>query len=81
MGTSTRNFSFWRNENDLVKPITEECEIVTIPFRSNLGPELITKVIKGLAENPEDNSKVEEEVRNEVVSLCSNFPIYKNLNK
>ena len=43
--------------------------------------ELITKVIKGLAENPEDNSKVEEEVRNEVVSLCSNFPIYKNLNK
>ena len=45
MGTSTRNFSFWRNENDLVKPITEECEIVTIPFRSNLGPELITKVM------------------------------------
>jgi hypothetical protein len=24
---------------------------------------------------------VENEVRNEVVSLCSNFPIYKNLNK
>ena len=45
MGTSTRNFSFWRDENDLVKPITEECEIVTIPFRSNLGPELITKVM------------------------------------
>jgi glycine hydroxymethyltransferase len=42
---------------------------------------LITKVIKGLSENPNDNSKVEEEVRNEVVSLCSNFPIYKNLNK
>ena len=45
MGTSTRNLSFWRDENDLVKPITEECEIVTIPFRSNLGPELITKVM------------------------------------
>ena len=45
MGSSTRNFSFWRDENDLVKPITEECEIVTIPFRSNLGPELITKVM------------------------------------
>ena len=45
MGTSTRMFSFWRNENDLVKPITEECEIVTIPFRSNLGPEIITKVM------------------------------------
>ena len=26
---------------------------------------LITKVIKGLSENPEDNSKVESEVRNE----------------
>ena len=42
---------------------------------------LITKVIKGLSENPEDNSKVENEVRDEVVDLCSNFPIYKNLNK
>ena len=42
---------------------------------------LITKVIKGLSENPNDNSKVEEEVKKEVVSLCSNFPIYKNLNK
>ena len=31
--------------------------------------------------NPNDNSKVEEEVRNEVVSLCSSFPIYKNLYK
>ena len=43
--------------------------------------DLITKVIKGLSKNPEDNSKIEEEVRNEVVDLCSNFPIYKNLNK
>ena len=43
--------------------------------------ELITKLIKGLSANPNDNSKIEEEVRNEVVSLCSNFPIYKNLNK
>ena len=42
---------------------------------------LITKVIKGLSDNPEDNSKVENEVRNEVINLCSNFPIYKNLNK
>ena len=42
---------------------------------------LITKVIKGLSENPNDNSIVESEVRNEVVNLCSNFPIYKNLNK
>ena len=43
--------------------------------------ELITKVIKGLSENPDDNSKVENEVRNEVINLCSSFPIYKNLNK
>ena len=43
--------------------------------------ELITRVIKGLSENPNDNKKVEDEVRNDVVSLCSNFPIYKNLNR
>ena len=41
--------------------------------------DLITKTIKGLADNPDDNSKTEDEVRKEVVSLCSNFPIYKHL--
>ena len=41
--------------------------------------ELITKVIKGLSENPDDNSKIENEVRNEVIALTSSFPIYKNL--
>ena len=41
--------------------------------------ELITKVVKGLSVNLEDNSKIEEEVRNEVVELTSFFPIYKNL--
>ena len=41
--------------------------------------ELITKTIKGLSENPNDNSKIEEEVRNEVIALTSSFPIYKNL--
>ena len=41
--------------------------------------ELITKVIKGLSENPNDNSKIESEVRNEVIALTSSFPIYKNL--
>ena len=41
--------------------------------------ELITKVVKGLSENPDDNSKIEEEVRNEVIELTSHFPIYKNL--
>ena len=37
--------------------------------------------IRGLSENPEDNAKIENEVKQEVISLCSNFPIYKNLNK
>jgi glycine hydroxymethyltransferase len=41
--------------------------------------ELITKTLKGLSENPTDNSKIENEVRNEVISLTSSFPIYKNL--
>ena len=41
--------------------------------------DLITKTIQGLSENPDDNSKIEDEVRKEVVSLCSNFPIYKHL--
>ena len=41
--------------------------------------ELITKVIKGLSNDPNDNSKTEDEVRKEVVSLCASFPIYKHL--
>ena len=41
--------------------------------------ELITKTIKGLEKNPSDNNKVEEEVRNDVIDLCSKFPIYKHL--
>ena len=43
--------------------------------------ELITKVVKGLSSNPEDNSKTESEVRKEVIELCSKFPIYNHLNK
>jgi glycine hydroxymethyltransferase len=43
--------------------------------------ELVTRVIKGLSENPDDNTNVELEVQKEVVELCSSFPIYKNLNK
>ena len=41
--------------------------------------DLITKTIKGLSQNPENNTEVENEVRKEVIELCSNFPIYKNL--
>ena len=43
--------------------------------------ELITKVIKGLSENPNDNTKVEAEVKKEVLELCSKFPIYNHLFK
>ena len=43
--------------------------------------ELITEVIKGLSENKEDNSKTEKKVRDEVLKLCSNFPIYNHLIK
>ena len=41
--------------------------------------ELITKTVKGLSSNSSDNSKVEDEVRKEVVELCSKFTIYMNL--
>ncbi len=43
--------------------------------------ELITKVVKGLSQNPNDNKKIESEVRKEVIDLCSNFPIYNHLFK
>ena len=38
--------------------------------------ELIFKVIKGLSQNKENNSKIENEVKKEIVKLCSLFPIY-----
>ena len=43
--------------------------------------ELITKVIKGLSKNSADNSKTEKEVKNDVIELCSKFPIYNHLIK
>ena len=43
--------------------------------------ELITKVIKGLAQDPNNNSAVESKVRKEVIELCSKFPIYNHLLK
>ena len=42
--------------------------------------ELITKVIEGLSKNSKDNSKIEDEVKNEVIKICSLFPIYNHLN-
>ena len=43
--------------------------------------DLITKVIEGLSQSPNDNSKTESEVRKEVIELCSKFPIYNHLFK
>ena len=38
--------------------------------------DLITKTLKGLSENPTDNSKIEKEVQKDVIDLCTSFPIY-----
>ena len=43
-----------------------------------LVADLIHKVIKGLSENKSDNSKIEKEVKKEIIDLCSSFPIYGN---
>ena len=40
--------------------------------------QLISKVLKELAKNPENNTKVENEVQKEVIDLCSSFPIYSS---
>ena len=40
--------------------------------------ELIYKVINNLSLNKTDNSKIENEVKQNVVNLCSSFPIYDN---
>ena len=37
---------------------------------------LIGDVLDGLSLNPEDNSKVEKEVKSKVKALCEKFPIY-----
>jgi glycine hydroxymethyltransferase len=37
---------------------------------------LISKILKELAKNPENNSKAENEVKKEVIDLCGSFPIY-----
>jgi glycine hydroxymethyltransferase len=40
---------------------------------------LIAEVLDGLAKNPEDNSRVENEVKAKVLNLCERFPIYPAL--
>lgn len=39
--------------------------------------DMITTVIDGLAQNPEDNSAAEAKVRDQVLELCGKFPIYQ----
>ena len=36
----------------------------------------IGDVLDGLSSNPEDHSKVEQEVKSKVKALCGKFPIY-----
>ena len=38
--------------------------------------DLISKVIKGLSKDPAENDKNEQEVKKEVIDLCTSFPIY-----
>jgi glycine hydroxymethyltransferase len=40
--------------------------------------QLISKLLKELAKNPENNSKAENEVQKEVIDLCGSFPIYSS---
>jgi glycine hydroxymethyltransferase len=40
--------------------------------------QLISKLLKELAKNPDNNSKAEREVQKEVIDLCTSFPIYSS---
>ncbi|MDA7606419.1 serine hydroxymethyltransferase [Pelagibacteraceae bacterium] len=40
--------------------------------------QLISKLLKELAKNPENNTKAENEVKKEVIDLCGSFPIYSS---
>jgi len=48
------------------------------PKEFGLIADLISKVVKGLSQNPENNTKIEQEVQKEVIDLCSLYPIYSN---
>jgi len=48
------------------------------PNEFSLIADLISKVLKGLSENGQNNSKIEKEVQKEAIDLCSSFPIYSN---
>ena len=48
------------------------------PKEFNLIADLISKVLKGLNKNGQNNSEIEKEVKKEVVDICTAFPIYSN---
>jgi glycine hydroxymethyltransferase len=48
------------------------------PNEFRLVADLISKVVKGLSKNAQNNSKIEKEVQKEVIDLCSSFPIYSD---
>ncbi len=48
------------------------------PNEFRLIADLISKVVKGLSKNGQNNSKIEKEVQKEVIDLCSSFPIYSD---
>ena len=39
----------------------------------------IGDVLDGLSNNPDDNSKIESEIKVKVKSLCEKFPIYTSV--
>ena len=41
--------------------------------------QLIGKILKSIAKNPDDLASVEEEVKKEVITLCKEFPLYSSL--
>ena len=43
--------------------------------------QFITKVIKGLSDKSKNNTEVENAVKEEVINLCSKFPIYNHMIK
>ena len=48
------------------------------PKEFTLIADQISKVIKGLSENGQNNSKIEKETQKEIIDLCSSFPIYSD---
>ena len=63
---------------------SQENSLICFYLHGNVGSgktllmDLISKVIKGLSKNGQNNSKIEKEVQKEVIDLCSSFPIYSD---